>query len=167
MTAAPGAQEAVAARAIAHAASVLPPEPGTYALVLDCPRSCTVTVGRLGRLRFPTGYYVYVGSALGPGGLRARILHHLAAARKPWWHVDYLRARTIPVEVWYRIGPVRREDLWASALGEAADVCVERFGNTDCHCASHLFHFRRPPDLRCLLREPLSVFRPGAQPRIR
>jgi Uri superfamily endonuclease len=167
VTGALGAQRAVVARASANAASVPPPEPGTYALVLECPRSCAVTVGRLGHCRFPEGYYVYVGSALGAGGLRARILHHLLAARKPWWHIDYLRAHMIPVEVWYRISRMRQEDLWASALREAADGWIERFGNSDCRCSSHLFHFLRRPDLRRLLCGTLAVFRPGGQPRTR
>ncbi len=167
MTVAPDAQRAVATRASANAASVLPPEPGSYALVLNCPRTCAVTVGRLGRCRFPGGYYVYVGSALGPGGLRARILHHLVVVPKPWWHLDYLRAHMIVVEVWYRISRMRREDRWASVLQKAADGSLAGFGASDCRCPSHLFYFVRRPSLRRLLREPLDVFHPDRQPRTR
>ena len=34
-------------------------------------------IGRLRRLAVHDGYYVYLGSMLGPGGLRGRIDHHL------------------------------------------------------------------------------------------
>jgi sugar fermentation stimulation protein A len=88
-------------------------------------------------------------------------------AHQPWWHVDYLRARTFLVEVGYRISPARREDLWASALRKTADGYVPGFGNSDCRCASHLFHFFRRPDLRRLLRQPLAVLRTKRQPRTR
>ena len=46
--------------------------PGTYALMLQADRRQTVQVGRLGQLAVEPGCYVYVGSALGPGGVRAR-----------------------------------------------------------------------------------------------
>jgi len=39
------------------------PEPGTYALVLFARTNGLVWIGRLGRLRLQSGFYVYVGSA--------------------------------------------------------------------------------------------------------
>ena len=55
---------------------VLEPKPGTYALILSCSTDFGIQIGRLGTMRLQPGYYVYLGSALGPGGLRARIAHH-------------------------------------------------------------------------------------------
>ncbi len=46
---------------------------GTYVLVMRLGRLRRVRVGRLGVQEFPAGLYLYVGSAFGPGGLRARI----------------------------------------------------------------------------------------------
>ena len=51
-------------------------EPGTYALLLRLDKQERITVGKLGTFDFPVGYYLYVGSALGPGGLRARLARH-------------------------------------------------------------------------------------------
>ena len=50
---------------------------GTYALVLSARAGGIIRIGRLGELRLQSGIYVYVGSALGPGGVRARLMHHL------------------------------------------------------------------------------------------
>jgi hypothetical protein len=36
-----------------------------------------IRVGRLGNLRLQRGYYVYIGSALGPGGVHGRLGHHI------------------------------------------------------------------------------------------
>lgn len=47
------------------------PEPGTYALVLASSKASSVRIGGLSILRLQPGFYVYVGSALGPGGLCA------------------------------------------------------------------------------------------------
>jgi len=46
------------------------PSPGTYALLLSSATDSSIRVGRLGDLRLRPRYYVYVGSALGPGGVR-------------------------------------------------------------------------------------------------
>ena len=62
--------------------------PGTYALVLVSCSHQRVEVGKLGRLAVQSGYYVYVGSAFGPGGLKARIAHHVKISRRPHWHID-------------------------------------------------------------------------------
>ena len=55
------------------------PSKGIYALVLHLEHREEITVGKLGTVTFPAGYYLYVGSALGPGGLEARLaqLHEL------------------------------------------------------------------------------------------
>ncbi len=58
-------------------------EPGTYALLLKLDRWERITVGKLGTFDFPAGYYLYVGSALGPGGLQARLAHHQRGSKSP------------------------------------------------------------------------------------
>jgi Domain of unknown function DUF123 len=68
--------------------------PGTYVLVLSSRSTDLIQIGRLGALQLQSGFYVYVGSALGPGGVRARLAHHLKLSRRPHWHIDYLRAHT-------------------------------------------------------------------------
>ena len=66
------------------------PSKGTYALVLHLECTEEITVGKLGMFTFPAGYYLYVGSALGPGGLEARLARHRRRGKKLRWHIDYL-----------------------------------------------------------------------------
>ena len=62
----------------------------------------SVQIGRCGTLCAHPGFYVYVGGALGPGGLRARLSHHLRRAVRPHLHIDYLRRGAMLVAVLYR-----------------------------------------------------------------
>lgn len=106
-----------------------------------------LTVGRLGPFAFPAGWYAYVGSACGPGGLRGRLAHHLGPLRRPHWHIDYLRA-VAPVEtIWLSAGDAAQEHAWAASLAQmpGAAIVAPRFGASDCRCPAHLFHFAAPP----------------------
>jgi Uri superfamily endonuclease len=136
--------------------------PGTYVLILKLPHSADICIGRLGSFRFPAGWYAYAGSARGPGGLAARLAHHLRSSKPLHWHIDYLRAQAHPVEIWYTAGEQKRECIWARALSglSSASVPVSRFGASDCHCLAHLVCSPAPPDLAAFtqaLQEP--VFR--------
>lgn len=62
-------------------AASLPHAPGTYLLLLRVDSPCMVNVGRLGTATLGLGWVLYVGSAFGPGGLAARLRHHLRPAR--------------------------------------------------------------------------------------
>jgi Uri superfamily endonuclease len=130
-------------------------------LILALPRSVTVRVGCLGRFPFPAGWYAYVGSARGPGGLAARLARHLRSTKPLRWHVDYLRACAWPAQVWYTVGTRRQECAWARTLARfpGASLPVPRFGASDCRCPAHLIYFAAPPDLAAFARtagEPVS-----------
>ena len=101
-------------------------------------------------MRLQPGYYLYLGSALGPGGLRARIAHHQKPSFRPHWHIDYLRAHTRLERIWYSYGAQRREHLWAEAMQAApgASAPLRGFGASDCACESHLFFLQKPLSLR-------------------
>jgi len=107
----------------------------------------TQQIGKLGTMNIVPGFYVYVGSAFGPGGLRARIAHHLKTTIKPHWHIDYLRCRTTPVEVWVTRNGACLEHQWARTLSRHvhAAVPLRGFGASDCTCDSHLFFFPEEP----------------------
>ncbi len=115
---------------------------GTYALLLEIEQEAVVTVGRLGTFRFPAGYYVYVGSALGSGGLRARLARHGRQDKKLRWHIDYvlMHARIVDIKV-NTSGP-ERECAWAGTLLHipGARVVAPRLGSSDCACPSHLIY---------------------------
>ena len=44
---------------------------GSYVLLIELPKSVEIQVGHLGKIKFKTSFYAYVGSAL--GGLEVRI----------------------------------------------------------------------------------------------
>ncbi len=130
------------------------PGTGTYALVLPSLVNTSIQVGKLGEFRLHPGYFVYVGSAFGPGGLRARIAHHRRTTTRPHWHIDYLR-RVLPLQdVWYSFDPQRREHHWAKTMGERPEGSIPfpGFGASDCACLTHLFFFKTKPSLAAFRR---------------
>jgi Uri superfamily endonuclease len=146
----------------------LPRLPGTYVLAMRLPRLTTIEVGRLGCFLFPAGWYAYVGSARGPGGVGARISRHLRPSKPLHWHVDYVRVHAEPVEIWYACelrSPGRQECAWAQALSSLpqATVVAPGFGASDCHCTTHLFHFATTPDLDAFIQ---AVGVPVSQERL-
>jgi Uri superfamily endonuclease len=116
---------------------------GSYALGLILNSRRTIPIGRLGIFDFPAGYYIYLGSAHGAGGLRARISHHQRLAVNPRWHLDYLRACTVVDGIWYQVGAVGLECVWSkSAQGRYLRGCIAAgFGASDCQngCLTHLW----------------------------
>ena len=96
------------------------PEPGSYLLLLETRRAQHITIGKLGRFHFPKGYYCYTGSAMGPGGLAARLGRHKRLSNKTKrWHIDYLRSHSRYVGAWFEPG-INRECEFAAALQDAA-----------------------------------------------
>jgi Uri superfamily endonuclease len=125
------------------------PRPGAYALLLALPEPRTLTVGRLGTSCFPAGFYLYLGSALGPGGLSSRLARHCRVKKKQHWHIDYLRSLACLEQIWVRITKERVECDWAAAAGAlpGAGIPAPRFGASDCRCPAHLFHYPVRPDV--------------------
>ena len=65
-------------------------EKGTYILFLHTNKNTKISIGYLDEVNFSKGYYIYIGSALGPGGLQPRLVRHLAKKKNVHWHIDYL-----------------------------------------------------------------------------
>jgi Uri superfamily endonuclease len=88
--------------------------PGTYALILENKTFRKIQVGKLGNFSFSPGWYVYTGSAFGPGGLAARVGRHVKQEKKCRWHIDYLSTRLAVDRVWYTTNPlkIRRKFAW-------------------------------------------------------
>jgi Uri superfamily endonuclease len=122
---------------------------GTYILLLQLPFDTTIPVGRLGTIDFPAGWYTYIGSAFGPGGLVGRIRHHLQPTEKPHWHIDYLRQQAVLKEIWLSPDTERREQAWVDLMLEVpgATILVEGFGASDSSQEAHLFYFDVQPSL--------------------
>lgn len=138
---------------------------GTYALILRADDERSLEVGALGTMTVRPGPYVYVGSAFGPGGVRARVRRHARAEGATHWHVDYLRAVTTLEAIWYTHDATRRECLWARVLRGAsgARVPIDGFGASDCDCPAHLVAPESDPSIaafRTRLREAVADHAP-------
>lgn len=116
---------------------------GDYLLILYLPDNRNITIGSLGEISFPEGYYVYVGSAR--KNLEQRIARHRRLRKKMHWHIDYFRQHcqfigAVPIRT--------NEDLeheLAHAVYGISDWEIPHFGCTDCRCPSHLFGFHQNP----------------------
>ena len=130
-------------------------QPGTYAIVLKPNAEHSIKVGKLGILRLQAGYYIYVGSAFGPGGLEARMAHHKRTSHRSHWHIDYLRAAAEICEMWYTFDPRPREHQWAETLAaaKASTMPFPGFGSSDCNCLTHLYHFKSKPTMTSFRRQ--------------
>jgi Uri superfamily endonuclease len=115
---------------------------GSYALVIAVSRPSSIPVGRLGLVTFPSGAYVYCGSAL--GGLAARVARHRRAEKLRHWHVDHLLDLATLVEVWVARSPERLECRLASHLAAlpGGELWAAGFGASDCRCPGHLTRSR-------------------------
>lgn len=122
--------------------TAFPATPGDYLLVFESGAEVVLKVGKLGTVTLPAGRYAYVGSAHGPGGLRARLERHLRPAKIQHWHIDALTHERRPDRVFFRADPSRGECAWVRALlalpGAAAPI--RGFGSSDCRerCPAHL-----------------------------
>jgi Uri superfamily endonuclease len=125
---------------------ILPAKSGTYVLVLQQAKLAILTIGKAGTFNFAPGYYLYVGSAFGPGGLRARLGRHLTGSATSRWHIDYLRRASTPTAAWYSTSSDRCEHDWAGMLGGPCGYRpVAGFGASDCDCETHLFYSPQIP----------------------
>jgi len=107
---------------------------GIYTLLLFLSKKVTVDIGKLGKQRFPEGYYTYTGSALGKGAssLKHRIARHLRKEKRKFWHIDYLLAdENVSVEA--VVAAETNEDMECNLNSYASD-CKKK-------CGSHLLYF--------------------------
>lgn len=133
-------------------------ESGTYALILQSGLAETIKVGRWGKLTLKTGYYIYIGSAFGPGGVRARVLRHCRLNKRKHWHLDYLRRYVTPLGAWCSYEPSQIEHQWATVVARMdGSNPIKGFGCSDCTCYSHFFFLATEPDF--------EVFSAGANSR--
>jgi Uri superfamily endonuclease len=128
----------------------LPAGPGVYALLMHLPERTERRIGALGACRLEPGWYLYVGSARGAGGLRARVGRHLRrVGKRPHWHMDRLRPAVRIHAVWWTAAKTAEECAWVRAVAglRGARAVLPGFGAGDSPLTTHLFAFDRPPDL--------------------
>lgn len=83
----------------------LPQTSGVYILVFHLAKATSIAFDRKGtRHTFPPGWYLYVGSACGVGGLNRRLARHqrrISDGKRMHWNVDYYREHALLCELWY------------------------------------------------------------------
>ena len=123
-----------------------------YALVMHLDAEMPICVGSLGVIRYPGGYYVYVGSAI--CGMSARVARHMRSEKRLRWHVDYLTQHAPVVAALCDMDDGAQECEWARLLGQmdGALVFPRGFGSSDCRCPGHLIYFAEQPPFAKLLR---------------
>ena len=127
---------------------------GIYVLIIQLSENVDLTIGSLGSLSFPEGFYAYVGSA--QCGLEKRIKQHFRKEKRVFWHVDYLlqSPHSRIVKVFYKDAEKRAECDIATKIAAEGEV-VTGFGCSDCNCRSHLL---RTSDLG-FLSESMQEFK--------
>ncbi|NPA86129.1 MAG: GIY-YIG nuclease family protein [bacterium] len=117
---------------------------GNYILVLACRQEISLQVGRLGKLQFFPGYYLYFGSA--KSSLAARVARHMKLQKglgKLHWHIDFLLRSPAFCIVMILLFPgmqTRECALLELLLREKIveeDWIISGFGNSDCRCKGH------------------------------
>ncbi len=109
---------------------------GSYLIIIKLEDNKNFKVGKLGKIDFKKGYYVYVGSAM--KGLEKRIQRHLRTQKKIHWHIDYFLSQARIINVFFKLSNNKQECKIAESLGEKLSS-ITGFGCSDCKCKTHLF----------------------------
>ena len=116
---------------------------GSYLLILNLRGNRKIDVGKLGKVHFRNGFYIYVGSAM--ANLSKRMERHRRLRKQHHWHIDELRA----IAEFHSILAIRSSDRLecevAKAMSQIAEWSVPKFGSTDCSCETHLFGISNDP----------------------
>ena len=120
---------------------------GSYIVAIFLPINRIIEIGALGELSFPSGFYYYVGSAMGntSTSLENRLKRHVSGSenKQIHWHIDYLlNDQECFIERIYIIPSQQRlECVLAREIQEVSDNSIKNFGSSDCECKSHLLYF--------------------------
>jgi sugar fermentation stimulation protein A len=130
---------------------------GSYLLILNLKRAREIEVGKLGKIHFKKGYYIYVGSAM--ANLSKRMGRHRRLRKQHHWHIDKLRT----IAEFHSVLAIRSSDRLECEVAEAvsgiAEWFVPRFGSTDCSCETHLFGMATDPIQSENFQKLLQYFR--------
>lgn len=114
---------------------------GIYLLITKLDKEKTIKIGKLDRIEFKPGYYVYVGS--GMNNVVKRVQRHYSANKKIYWHIDYfLQHANI---ICTKIFKSSDECGLATLVKKSSDSSIDSFGCSDCKCGSHLYYFNENP----------------------
>ena len=115
---------------------------GTYLLFIKIIESIEIQI-RGETLFINAGYYIYIGSAFGAGGLSSRLHRHLRKIKKKHWHIDQITISEFSEII--GIGVLLKQKVeceLSKILGDMEKtIPIAGFGNSDCErkCISHFF----------------------------
>jgi Uri superfamily endonuclease len=113
---------------------------GSYLLLIQLKENKKIKVGKLSKLFFKKGFYIYIGSAM--NNLEKRISRHLRKNKKFHWHIDYLLQNAEILEVYLKENTIKEECKIANIFEEKLEK-IHGFGCSDCKCTSHLFYGKK------------------------
>jgi len=111
---------------------------------------CTIEVGAKGTLSLQEKTYLYVGSAFGAGGVKARVYRHARTDHAKHWHIDYIRPHCTLQGAWISYADTKLECSWAHALLDTActSVPAQGIGSSDCDCPAHFMQWEAEASAR-------------------
>ncbi len=116
-------------------------------IVLENREKCNIRVGALGIIEFDRGFYAYIGSMFGPGGLESRIRRYFLGGRKHW-HVDYILDYMRIIEVFVLPEKHYESFLANTTIRGLKFKFIKGFGCSDRkQDVSHLLYFREEYEL--------------------
>ncbi len=121
---------------------------GSYALLVE------VNEELRGRWHLGPGYYLYIGSARGSGGLVSRISRHFSTNKKLRWHIDYVLAEGATPLIAFLFPNLTEDELY-ELVSTSLEPAIEGFGCTD--KPSHLTHLFKVRESE--LKELLELWR--------
>ena len=118
---------------------------GSYYLLMKLKEEREIPIGKRPPVRFPAGYYCYVGSAM--NSLEKRICRHMSKEKNKHWHIDWFLEHADIEDVKKIESKKRLECDISQDVEEISDnVPMKGFGSSDCRtCSSHLYHFKKDP----------------------
>ena len=125
---------------------------GSYLLLINLGEDKDIEVGRSGKWHFPSGTYLYCGSAL--NGIGNRVGRHFDHDKTLHWHIDYLLQEGKVFGALIFPDERRLECRIFTTLSHdgSLTIPVKGFGSSDCSCPSHLLHLADEERLGPLLK---------------
>ncbi|MEM2154278.1 MAG: GIY-YIG nuclease family protein [Nitrososphaeria archaeon] len=119
---------------------------GSYVLLLENKETCNIKVGALGQIIFYKGFYAYIGSMFGPGGLQARIRRYFKGGKRHW-HIDYILDKMKIIGVF--ILPEKNFESYLANIAVKNFKFIKGFGCSDKKDdMSHLLYFTGEHELK-------------------
>ncbi|MEO0292620.1 MAG: GIY-YIG nuclease family protein [candidate division WOR-3 bacterium] len=117
--------------------------------MIEVKKNIEENIGKLGKIGFEKGYYIYVGSA--QSGVEKRVERHLKKEKRKFWHIDYLLSNenVLINEIYWKEGKKEGECKTAEKLLRYGKP-ITNFGCSDCGCKSHLFKIN-PLEIKLVL----------------